>query len=72
MPAVINEGSYYPTVQVCRMLGISTNALFSWLKEGAFPYVEYRDCQGWRLFSTVQVEGIRAKANDVLAISRSS
>jgi phage antirepressor YoqD-like protein len=72
MPAVINEGTYYPTVQVCRMVGIGTNTLFSWLREGAFPYVEYRDWQDWKLFSTVQVEGIRAKANDVSAISRSS
>jgi hypothetical protein len=72
MPVVLNDGSYYPTIQVRPMVGISTNTLFSWLKEGAFPDVGYWGWRGWRLFSTVQVEAIRAKTNHVLAISRSN
>ncbi len=72
MPVVINDQTYYRTVEVCRMVGISRNTLFRWLKEGIFSDVEYRDWRGWRLFTAAQVETIRAKTNRVTAISRSS
>jgi len=45
MPVVINDQTYYRTAEVCRMIGISRNTLFRWLKEGIFSDVEYRD---WR------------------------
>jgi transposase-like protein len=71
MPVVINDQTYYRTAEVCRMVGISRNTLFRWLKEAIFSDVEYRDWRGWRLFTSVQVETIRAKTNHVTAISRS-
>ena len=43
MPVVINDETYYRKAEVCRMVGISRNNLFRWLKEGIFPDVEYRD-----------------------------
>ena len=72
MPVVINDQTYYRTVEVCRMVGISRNTLFRWLKEGVFCDVEYRDWRGWRLFTAAQVETIRTKTNHVIAISRRS
>jgi excisionase family DNA binding protein len=72
MPVVINEKTYYRTAEVCRRIGISRNTLFRWLKEGAISDVEYRDWRGWRLFTTTQLETIRAKTNHVTAISRRS
>jgi predicted site-specific integrase-resolvase len=71
MPVFINDRTYYRTAEVCRMVGISRNTLFRWLKEGIFSDVEYRDWRGWRLFTAAQVETIRAKTNHVTAISRS-
>jgi len=71
MPVVINDQTYYRTAEVCRMVGISRNTLFRWLKEGMVSDVEYRDCRGWRLFTPVQVEAIKAKTSHVSAISRS-
>jgi len=70
MPVVINDQTYYRTAEVCRMIGISRNTLFRWLKEGIFSDVEYRDWRGWRLFTPDQVETIRAKTSYVTAISR--
>jgi DNA-binding transcriptional MerR regulator len=70
MPVVINDQTYYRTAEVCRMIGISRNTLFRWLKEGIFSDVEYRDWRGWRLFTPAQLETIRAKTNYVTAISR--
>jgi predicted site-specific integrase-resolvase len=72
MPVVINDRTYYRTADVCRMVGISRNTLFRWLKEGVFSDVEYRDCRGWRLFTVAQVENIRTRTNHVTAISRGS
>ena len=71
MPVVINDQTYYRTADVCRMVGISRNTLFRWLKEGMVSDVEYRDCRGWRLFTSAQVEAIRTKTSHVFAISRS-
>jgi DNA-binding transcriptional MerR regulator len=71
MPVVINDQTYYRTVEVCRMVGISRKTLFRWLKEGIISDVEYRDWRGWRLFTAAQVETIRTKTNHVTAISRS-
>ena len=71
MPVVMNDQTYYRTADVCRTVGISRNTLFRWLKEEMFSDVEYRDCRGWRLFTTAQVETIRTKTNHVFEISRS-
>jgi len=70
MPVVINDQTYYRTAEVCRMIGISRNTLFRWLKEGIFSDVEYRDWRGWRLFTPAQLETIRTKTSHVTAISR--
>lgn len=35
MPVTINSQTYYRTTEVCRMVGISRNTLFRWLKEGS-------------------------------------
>jgi len=71
MPVVISDQTYYRTAEVCRMVGISRNTLFRWLKEGILSDVEYRDWRGWRLFTEAQLETIRAQTNHVTAISRS-
>jgi DNA-binding transcriptional MerR regulator len=71
MAAVINGRTYYRTAEVCRMVGISRNTLFAWLREGIFSDVEYRDWRGWRLFTAAQVETMRRKVNQVTTISRS-
>jgi DNA-binding transcriptional MerR regulator len=70
MSVVINDQTYYRTAEVCRMIGISRNTLFRWLKEGIFSDVEYRDWRGWRLFTPAQLETIRTKTNHVTAINR--
>lgn len=72
MPTIINGRTYYRTAEVCRMVGISRNTLFAWLRQGIFSDVEYRDWRGWRLFTAAQVETMRRKVNQVTTISRSS
>lgn len=72
MPAKTDEGTYYRTAEVCRMVGIGRNTLFKWLKKGILPDAKHRDWWGWRLFTTAKVETIRTKAYRVIAIGRNS
>jgi predicted site-specific integrase-resolvase len=68
MPVAVNGQTYYRTNEVCRMVGISRNTLFRWLKEGKVTDVEYRDFRGWRLFTQTQVDAIKRKITDIRAI----
>jgi hypothetical protein len=67
MPVVIKGETYYRTAEVCRMVGISRNTLFRWLKERVFSDVEYRDWRGWRLFTLAQVEAIKRNSQHITA-----
>ena len=59
MSVVINNQTYYRKAEVSQIVGISRNALFTWLTEGVFPDVEYRDWRGWRLFTAAQLATVR-------------
>jgi phage antirepressor YoqD-like protein len=68
MPITINGQKYYRTTEVCRIVGISRNTLFRWLKEGNVTEVEHRDYRGWRLFTQVQVDAMKEKIRQVSTI----
>jgi predicted site-specific integrase-resolvase len=67
MPVVIGDKTYYRTAEVCRIVGVSRNTLFRWLKEGVFCDVEYRDWRGWRLFTPDQLHAAKTRTNSVVA-----
>jgi excisionase family DNA binding protein len=68
MPVAINGQAYYRTTEVCRIVGISRNTLFRWLKEGNITEVEHRDYRGWRLFTQAQVDAMKKKTRQVSTI----
>ena len=70
MPLAIKGETYYRTAEVCRLIGVSRNTLFRWLKEGKFGDSEYRDWRGWRLFTSVQVEKVKNATSQVNTIDR--
>jgi predicted site-specific integrase-resolvase len=70
MPVVINGQTYHRTAEVCRMIGISRNTLFRWLKQGVFSDIQYRDWRGWRLFTAAQMQAVRAETSRVGAMSQ--
>lgn len=65
MPVMLDGESYYRTIEVCRIAGISRNTLFRWLKVGVIKEPERRDWRGWRLFSQYQVDCVKAKTSKV-------
>jgi len=65
MPVVINGQTYYRTVEVCRIVGISRNTLFRWLKQGVLGEPEHRDRRGWRLFTQAQADKLKGEAGRI-------
>jgi DNA-binding transcriptional MerR regulator len=63
MPLIKNEKTYYRTLEVCQMAGISKSTLFRWLKENVIEEHEERDWRGWRLFTLDQVEQIKSRTS---------
>lgn len=68
MPVTLNGQTYYRTSEVCRIVGISRNTLFRWLKEGSVTKVEHRDYRGWRLFTKEQVDAMKKKTSQISTI----
>ncbi|MDD5039097.1 MAG: MerR family transcriptional regulator [Dehalococcoidales bacterium] len=61
MPVVISGQTYYRTAEVCRIVGISRNTLFRWLKQGVLDEPERRDRRGWRLFTQNQIDKLKGE-----------
>ncbi len=68
VPLTIDGQTYYRTTEVCRMIGISRNNLFSWCKKGTVIKVEHMDHRGWRLFIQAQVDAMKKKTKQVSSI----
>jgi len=71
MPVIINGQTYYRTAEVCRMVGISRNTLFRWLREGVFREAEHRDRRRWRLFTEDEVDGLKGEVSQIIKTSQS-
>ena len=68
MPETINGDTYYRTSEVCKIVGISRNTLFRWLKEGSITEFEHRDYRGWRLFTQAQIDVLKKKTGQINTI----
>lgn len=66
MAIKINGQTYYRTLEVCQMAGVSRATLFRWLKAGILEDIMLRDRKGWRLFTEEDLERIRAEATRVI------
>ena len=70
MSMEIDGVTYYRTAEDCRIIGISRNTLFRWMKDGKFGDREYRDWRGWRLFTIDQLNCIKAETNRISTLER--
>jgi predicted site-specific integrase-resolvase len=68
MPLTIDGQTYYRTSEVCRIVGISRNTLFTWCKKGKIIKVEHRDYRGWRLFTQAQVDVMKKMTKQINSI----
>ena len=72
MPVSLKGHTYYRTAEVCKIVGISKNTLFRWLKEDIIKEPQYRDRRGWRLFTKSEIANLKAEVNHINRINRDS
>jgi len=65
MSIIVSNETYWRTMDVCKMAGISRATLLRWLKEGTFREPERRDRRGWRLFTQDEVNSLKMEANRI-------
>lgn len=59
----------YKTKEACQLAGTNVYTFFRWVREGKFIDVEYRDRNGWRLFTSDDIRRLKAKANTLYRVS---
>jgi len=69
MPVTVNGETYYRTVEICQLAGISKNTFFRWVREGSFADAQNRDRRGWRLFTEDEVNRLKAEVNRINTLS---
>ena len=65
MPIIINGETYYRTAEVCVEVGIGKTTLYRWMRENAINEAEYRDRNGWRLFTGNEIDRLKVEVNRV-------
>lgn len=68
MPVSINHQTYYMIAEACAIAGTNRNTLLRWIREGRFADVTIRDRNGWRLFSSDDVERLKTEVNTIRKI----
>ena len=66
MPVEINGQTFYRTAEVYRMIGISRNTLYRWLRKTDLRRIERRDIRGWRLFTQEEINMLKKSINMVI------
>jgi len=70
MPVTIDGQTYYRTAEVYRMIGISKNTLYRWLKKDTIGEAKHRDSRGWRLFTGDEIDHLSTAINCITEIDR--
>jgi hypothetical protein len=70
MPRSINGQKYYRTAEVCKMVGVSRNTLFSLAEKLVFRDAERRDSRGWRLFTEADVLTMKGHVDRINLVRR--
>ena len=70
MPRSINGEKYYRTAEVCKLVGVSRNTLFSLAGKLVFRDTERRDSRGWRLFSEEDVLTMKSHVDRINMVRR--
>jgi len=69
VPFEIDGQTMYRTKEACSLAGTNVNTYFRWVREGRFPDTEYRDRNGWRLFTTGHIQRLQAKVKKISRVN---
>lgn len=59
----------YKTKEACQLAGTNVSTFFRWVREGKFADVEYRDRNGWRLFTSSDIHRLKADVKRIYRVS---
>jgi len=69
MPLTISGKKYYRTQEALALMGLPRSTFFKWLKEAKIKDAQYKDINGWRLFSDEEIKKIK-KYKETLIINK--
>ena len=69
MPLIIADKKYYRTQEALTLMGLPRSTFFKWLKEERIKDAQYKDINGWRLFSDEEIKKVK-KYKEKLIINK--
>ena len=68
MTVTIDGRTYYRTAEVYRLLGVTRNTLFRWMRKKHIGEAAHRDSRGWRLFTAEELDRLNKSINCVVKV----
>ena len=65
MPLASGGAQYYRTSEAGRLVGISRSTLLRWLSQGRVSVSERRDRNGWRVFTSQDLDVLKSAAEHI-------
>jgi excisionase family DNA binding protein len=69
MTIVLDGQTFYTTAEACKLAGTNRDTLLRWIREKKFNDVEYRDRNGWRLFTEEDVIRLKKRVNRIIEVN---
>ena len=65
MPLKLSGQTFYNTQEACNIAGTNKYIFLRWLKLNKITDVEYRNRNGWRLFTEDDLQRLKAQVNHI-------
>jgi excisionase family DNA binding protein len=67
MSLKLEEQKFFSISEACKIAGISRPTFLRWVQQGKFSDVQYRDRNGWRLFTEDDISRLKSRVNQIAA-----
>ncbi len=65
MSIEIDGQKFYRIGEACLIAGANRSTLLRWIRENKFEDVPYRDLNGWRLFSEIDINRLKTRIHEL-------
>ncbi len=65
MSVTLDGKRFYSISEACKLAGTNRTTLLRWVRQKKFTDVEYRDRNGWRLFTDEDISRLTSKVNQI-------
>jgi len=67
MSLTLKKQNFFSISEACKIAGISRPTFLRWVQQGKFTDVQYRDRNGWRLFTNDEISRLKSMVDQVSA-----